>query len=428
MTAKKQQQHYSKKNKKKGKKDVDEKLIELSVLNRFAGSSDEEDGDDGPGRGPTARSSRSSPPSREDIKRRNDQKASSKSTISRRGDESDGSNDEIPSINDASASELDSEPGKRGDSNVDNGGDKTVNSNKNDSIKSAKEQLAGEDDDSFFADNNDQNSSEDLDDDGEEKATGMASAMAKILGRGGGCTKNSSQKTKLPPSGKADGVAVVLSRTKTPLQKQLEKEKANEKQQKEKRKVNKLGREPEAYHVPLNPTVPASAVVRTGGGATESNKVSASEELEKERLNRRIATRGVVALFNAIARHQHGEPGSSGVRVTAAADISSSGKPSSVSKMTKRGFLDMIKSRAAGGGSGTGNKRRNIEERIGGGNDDDNYDDSFGGGGGDGSQGRNNDRKQKQGGWTALRDDYMLTAGGAGEDSGLDDEGVAVEK
>jgi hypothetical protein len=105
----------------------------------------------------------------------------------------------------------------------------------------------------------------------------MANAMARILGS----TTDSSN-------------SVVLAKTNTPLQRMAQKEKEQMKALKEKRQANRE-RNLTALHIPLS-------VATTN--TIEDGQLSVTQELEQERLHRRVATRGVVALFNAISQHQ----------------------------------------------------------------------------------------------------------------------------
>ena len=110
--------------------------------------------------------------------------------------------------------------------------------------------------------------------------SGMAGAMSKILGtatRGG-------------------TASVIRSKTTTPLQRMAEQEKEQLKEQKEKRRENRE-RNLAALHIPLS----VATTRQTADGSSSSSLV---KELELERTHRRVATRGVVALFNAIAQHQ----------------------------------------------------------------------------------------------------------------------------
>lgn len=180
--------------------------------------------------------------------------------------------------------------------------------------------------------------------DEEEDKTGMANAMTKILG------------TFVPVS-----KPVVLSKTTTPLQRQQAKLQEEHKAAKEKRKQNRQERL-SAMHVPMS--------------VATTNHVTLSEELEQERRHRRVATRGVVALFNAIAQHQHkAEKKEEENQQTPTEE-----KPT---KLTKHSFLDMIKSKAA---------EKPAEQK-----------------------------------WNALSDDYMMTAKkNWDEEDSSDDEGAAV--
>jgi len=161
--------------------------------------------------------------------------------------------------------------------------------------------------------------------------TGLASAMAKILG---------TQTTE---------GTVILSKTTTPLQRMAKKEKELAKAALEKRRMNRE-KKLEALHIPLS-------VATTRPLLQVEGSIGLVQELELERKHRRVATRGVVGLFNAIAQHQKKQEG-----VTAI--TKSVGPKSDVKTMTKHGFLDMIKSSATGkkATEGTSNYSSNKEE------------------------------------------------------------------
>lgn len=106
----------------------------------------------------------------------------------------------------------------------------------------------------------------------------MANAMARILGT----------------SGKGTASSVVLGKTTTPLQKMQQEEKVKWKALKEKRQANRE-RNLSALHIPLS--VATASVIKDG-------RHPVTRELQQERFHRRVATRGVVALFNAISNHQ----------------------------------------------------------------------------------------------------------------------------
>jgi hypothetical protein len=170
----------------------------------------------------------------------------------------------------------------------------------------------------------DKSGSSDEDSDAEEEkargTAGMANAMARILG------------VSKPAAGTQ---SVILSKTTTPLQRMAEKEKQEDKETKEKRRANRE-RNLLALHVPLS--VATTGTVVASDGASGNLLV---QELEQERIHRRVATRGVVALFNAISQHQK--------KVTTPelpTTESVSKSKAEVKKLTKHGFLDMIKSTA----------------------------------------------------------------------------------
>jgi hypothetical protein len=153
---------------------------------------------------------------------------------------------------------------------------------------------------------NDDTEEEEEEDEDHRKGDGMANAMARILGTS--TTKQS----------------VVLSKTITPLQRMALKEKEELQQQREKRLANRE-RHLTAFHIPLS--VATSRTVNASGGTL-------AQELERERTHRRVATRGVVALFNAIAQHQ---------QTSKMENPFKSDSAKNVQNMTKASFLDLIK-------------------------------------------------------------------------------------
>jgi hypothetical protein len=194
-------------------------------------------------------------------------------------------------------------------------------------------------------------------------ASGMANAMSRILGT----------------TSKAGNASVVLSKTTTPLQRMALKEKEHEKEVREKRRANKE-RNLTALHVPLSVATSSltNAAVSTG---------SVGKELEQERAHRRVATRGVVALFNAIAQHQKKNE----VQESALTSSGSSKSKEEVKKMSKHGFLDMIKTAAAA---------KTKEEEV--------------------KQTKDSAQAPK---WNALQDDYMLNSKLKDWDKESSDEG-----
>jgi hypothetical protein len=191
-------------------------------------------------------------------------------------------------------------------------------------------------------------------------ASGMAAAMSRILGT---------------TTSKPGTTPVVLSKTITPLQRMAAKEQKLEKEQREKRRANRE-RNLTALHIPLS--------VATSRVATSDTGKAVAMELEQERTHRRVATRGVVALFNAIAQHQ---------KKSTEAQTSTSGKSESkqqVKKLSKHGFLDMIKSTAAAktANAETTTSNQAVEAVT-------------------TSKAPSNNNKGK---WNALQDDYMLNS------------------
>jgi hypothetical protein len=180
-------------------------------------------------------------------------------------------------------------------------------------------------------------------------ASGMANAMVRILGTdsavGDARKKGHSRTSSGHPATSAavPPATVVLSQTKTPLQKQAEQERQQERELKERRRQNRE-KHLQALHIPLS--------ARGGTGEEAGAGTAIAKELEQERMLRKIATRGVVALFNAIAQHQkvgkepitaprEGRPGGQ------SGNANIHGKKGSVAQMTKEGFLNLIKSKAS---------------------------------------------------------------------------------
>eukprot|EP00536_Pseudo-nitzschia_multiseries_P018335 jgi/Psemu1/293447/fgenesh1_pg.2396_\ len=189
----------------------------------------------------------------------------------------------------------------------------------------------------------------------------MANAMSKILGSQ---ATSLSKKSAHPPS-------VVLAKTVTPLQKLQKKEKEQQKAIKEKRRANRE-RNLTALHLPLS--IATSNTVQPGG------RLSVAKELEQERFHRRVATRGVVALFNAITQHQKiNNPDN---------ECTVSSKNKEASKLTKHGFLDKIKAAA---------KTKGIDERH------DTHAQKA-------EKSASSSGASNSSSWGALKDDYMLNS------------------
>eukprot|EP00977_Amphora_coffeiformis_P015573 scaffold4562_cov178-Amphora_coffeaeformis.AAC.2 len=174
--------------------------------------------------------------------------------------------------------------------------------------------------------------SSDDDEGGGPKAAGLANAMARILGSAAKGAKGTKP--------------MVLSKTTTRIQKQAEQERERTKEMKEKRQHNRE-RELQAVHIPLS--VATSSEIKNVSKALV-------KELEMERVHRRVATRGVVALFNAIAQHQNQ------ATKDKESTLLSSSKKADVKKMTKHSFLDMIKSKAVENSALSPNKTKGSDE------------------------------------------------------------------
>lgn len=219
-------------------------------------------------------------------------------------------------------------------------------------------------------DDNDEDDSSSIEEEETDAATKMANAMSRILGT------NSNEKS-------APASSVVLAKTFTPLQRLQQKEKEQQKAIKEKRRANRE-RNLTALHLPLS--IATTNTIQSGG------QLSVAKELEQERFHRRVATRGVVALFNAITQHQKTNNSNN--------DSDVSLKNKETSKLTKHGFLDKIKAAA---------KSKGIDEREGtnASKRAENAPDSEG-----------NHRSS----WGALKDDYMLNSKKNWDEESSDDE------
>jgi hypothetical protein len=180
--------------------------------------------------------------------------------------------------------------------------------------------------------------------------SGMASAMLSILS-----TVPPNELTAVKGTKQAkhhlpvQHTSVVLSRARTRLQRLFEDEKQDQIRKKSLKRLHPAEVGPHkrvlrAYHVPLSAATISSL----------PPSISVTDELNDERMFRRIATRGVVALFNAIEQHQsalhppgleqHGKSGDD-ARATRVRTLSSGGTAGT--KHTKHSFLDLIKSTVA---------------------------------------------------------------------------------
>jgi len=304
---------------------------------------------------------------------------------------------------------------------------------------------------------NDYNDEERSDDDDEmvptgprdAKSLGMANAMSRILGGGG-------QSMFMPPPSSSEDAdkdatsisratnnnkPVILSKTITPLQRLQQKIRTEERALRTKRQ-NRRAENLSAMRLPLAPTAEMSAErlwkqkkkkkVSSGsekkrgssewddeenGGSGNDDAVAVVAEIEAERTHRRIATRGVVALFNAISKHRAAvaaevtereeekrrirEEGRALGRAKRGGDNGDSSE--GAKSKTKHGFLDMIKKSAAStsttGTSGAGELQHagaNGARRANGPHD---------------SKGKLSSKgSEKSVGWSALKDDFMMNS------------------
>lgn len=208
------------------------------------------------------------------------------------------------------------------------------------------------------------NSEEDSEDDiliNENEQSGMAGAMARILGFSAPTTKQLK--------------AVVLSKTITPLQKQQRKEKEQQDalrlKRKHRREVNL-----NALHIPLS--VAVSRPVPGKGKSSNNIAKAMTKDIELESMHRRVATRGVVALFNTIAQHQQ-------QRALQQTD-SRSKEDNRLKTMSKHGFLDMLKKTGPTKIKPASDKFESPQK----------------------SQSKNGNKSGS--GWNALKDDFMMNA------------------
>ena len=207
-------------------------------------------------------------------------------------------------------------------------------------------------------------SSEDEDSPDEEIQTssmGMANAMSRILGMGVVPQQDSTRKDGTTSAGTKpqQQQPIVLSKTITPLQRQAQKDKQEYQELLKRRKLNKEQKELTALHIPLllTTTKKYQKDDKDDDDTHHQSHDSVAVELDRERLHRRVATRGVVALFNAIAQHQQQQQKQQQQQAgttSSAATIGSQdpGNRSTVgTAQNKHAFLDQIKATAVAQGT-----------------------------------------------------------------------------
>ncbi|KAL3790261.1 hypothetical protein ACHAWO_001336 [Cyclotella atomus] len=341
-----------KKNAPKNKHAADKEQLEaeLENLDRFAGSSDEES--DGEHHVLSNRAEHGA------VDMRSDEEESDEGGI-HHDDKDDGDSDDgivEEDMKEAAAEPSTNNPSHGGQSSS----DESDNDYQDDQMESG--------DDNF--------------DRGDTKAAGMSNAMARILGGA----------ALLEPK-KTTNTNVVLSKTTTPLQRLQQKIKSEDAALRQKRR-DRRSENLSAMRLPLAPTAGMSAdkLKKQRKNATQSeNELAANAkdiaaEIESERTHRRIATRGVVALFNAISKHRAQVAAEAAAKEEEKKRIREEGgiKRKIVSQVesSKHGFLDMIKSAAANDKDVKGDEKVEKIERSG----------------------------KKGVGWSALKDDFMMNS------------------
>lgn len=251
-------------------------------------------------------------------------------------------------------------------------------------IKGTSPEESSDESDNDYQDADVDGSDDDNFEGADTKATGMSNAMARILGGAA---------AMLEPKKAVTNTNVVLSKTTTPLQRLQQKLKNEEAELRQKRR-DRRSENLSAMRLPLAPTAGMSAdkLKKQRKNATESenaltaNAKAVAAEIESERTHRRIATRGVVALFNAISKHRAQVAAEAAAKEEEKKRLREEGgiKRKAVSQVetSKHGFLDMIKSAAAS------DKDPKGEEKV-----------------------ERKERDEKKGvGWSALKDDFMMNS------------------
>eukprot|EP00560_Eucampia_antarctica_P008841 CAMPEP_0197827442 /NCGR_PEP_ID=MMETSP1437-20131217/4207_1 /TAXON_ID=49252 ORGANISM="Eucampia antarctica, Strain CCMP1452" /NCGR_SAMPLE_ID=MMETSP1437 /ASSEMBLY_ACC=CAM_ASM_001096 /LENGTH=370 /DNA_ID=CAMNT_0043428273 /DNA_START=118 /DNA_END=1230 /DNA_ORIENTATION=+ len=312
-------------------------------LNRFAGSSEEEDGNDNDADEDEDSGQDTSPPISETRVIQSSPSKKRKAPTKSNDDESNNDDDEEGDDAGYSSAESSSDEGDDDEYDVDNsGGPMFLSPDAENAIhrphltKNALPQA------------------------------GMGGAMSRILGGPSASAKPTESRN------------VVLSKTKTPLQKLQLKEKQQRLEAKEQRKERRSERLT-CMHVPL--------LAATTFQMTDSNK-SMSQELELERMHRRVATRGVVALFNAITQHQQNQTTQ---QLQSKDDEVKIKKKKEIQNISKKGFLDMIKNKGVSKAEdGKPSPTKDDEEKA--------------------SKQNLNAKPSSSSGWNALKDDFMMNS------------------
>jgi len=210
------------------------------------------------------------------------------------------------------------------------------------------------------------------------------------------------KKTKPSQSSQLSSSNVILSKTITPLQKlqneMKEQEETLRNKRKERREVNLL-----SMHIPLSAATSKRPIHHASKKKKNKNKsmstgsmdgVAMAKELEVERMHRRVATRGVVALFNTITKHQQ-------QKIQQQLTSTESKKTKDLQKLSKHGFLDALK-------TSTSSSITNTQEA--GNNDTDTLPTKEIDISKSSNQKKSSSSSSSSSGWNALKDDFMMNS------------------
>jgi len=166
-----------------------------------------------------------------------------------------------------------------------------------------------------------------------------------------------------------------------------------------------------AMHIPLSSASSVGVMVkskkgkRSMAGGDVDVGAAIGKELGMEKIHRRVATRGVVALFNTISMHQQERAqraAEAGIGMASSASNTESKKTKEeLQNMSKHGFLDMLKKTNASGDGGSGTNKGPFSSS------------SKNSADGTTKSSRIKTLKDKQrtsDGWNALKDDFMMNS------------------
>ncbi len=374
--------HHVSKSKKKSsqKRDEEKRAMEkrLKDLNRFAGSSEDDGNDNDDNDGDVI----------DDMSEEDNGDADRHiSVVDKKGTRADGRESEDE--DEYHISTIREKNTRIGSNNYDSGED-----------EHADDESSSSDEDEYHGGttmnhnyDSDGNDGENSRDDGETNDGGykapasqmkMAFAMSKILGLSSNDTTTSISKTISTTQNKK---TPILSKTITPLQKMQKKEEQKIQELKLKRKQRRENNLI-ALHKPLSTATSTFHPNNSDKGASFLAK-----EIEMESMHRRVATRGVVALFNTIAKHQQQQQQEQ-TKDYGNDSTANNGKEQQVKSMTKFGFLDMLKQTASEKNPQDG-RSDNISGNV---NNEKE------------SRSKKNTSISSSSGWNALKDDFMMNS------------------